>query len=87
MFETLIPLEHVSSGCWVEVSDVNGSSPWLARLGELGVRGGTRLRVLQSGCPCLVQIGDCRLSLRLDDTMQVLVRPLPNGAAAYSEVA
>ena len=71
----------------MEVAEVNGPSPWLARLGELGVRSGTRLRVLQSGRACLAQIGDSRLSLRLDDRMRVLVRPLPNGAAAYSEVA
>jgi len=44
-------------------------------LAELGVRVGCRLQLLRPGSPCLVQIEGSRLSLRGDDSLQILVRP------------
>ena len=74
--DTLLPLELLRPGDWGEVRDVAGEPGWVARLAELGVRIGCRLQMLQSGPPCLFLCGGSRLSLRGDDTVQVLVVPL-----------
>lgn len=74
----LMPLEFLDAGAWADVADVSGEPGWVTRLAEMGVRCGSRLRVLQPGSPCLLQIGDARLSLRGDCAMQILVRPIAN---------
>ena len=76
--ETLLPLEYLAPGEWGEVAEVSGEPTWVGRLAELGVRAGSRLLMLRGGSPCLVQVGGGRLSLRGEDSMQVLVRPLPD---------
>ncbi|HZZ79605.1 MAG TPA: FeoA family protein [Gemmataceae bacterium] len=72
----LLPLEFLNAGAWADVADVTGEPGWVTRLAEMGVRIGSRLRVLQPGSPCLLQVGESRLSLRGDWTMQILVRPV-----------
>ncbi len=74
--DTLLPLELLPTGQWADVADVSGEPSWVGRLAELGVRIGSRLCMLQSGCPCLLQVGGCRLSLRGECAMQILVRPV-----------
>ncbi len=73
----LLPLELLDSGAWADVAEVSGEAGWVSRLAEMGVRIGSRLCVLQPGSPCLLQVGEARLSLRPDWGMQILVRPLP----------
>jgi ferrous iron transport protein A len=72
---TLLPLDCLHSGEWAEVVEVTGEPRWVGRMAELGVRRGSVLRVLQPGSPCLLEIGGCRLSLRTDSALQILVRP------------
>ncbi len=72
----LIPLELLGWGEWAEVAEVTGEPTWVGRLAEMGVRSGSRVRVVQPGSPCIFQIGGCRLSLRSELAMQILVRPL-----------
>ncbi len=72
----LIPLELLNSGEWADVAVVSGEPGWVTRLAELGVRIGSRLHVLQAGSPCLLEVGESRLSLRSDWAMQILVRPV-----------
>jgi Fe2+ transport system protein FeoA len=72
----LLPLEMVDGGHWAEVAEVCGEPTWVGRMAELGVAAGCRLRVLQPGSPCLLQVGGCRLCLRGDDAAQILVRPV-----------
>jgi ferrous iron transport protein A len=74
--DTLMPLEFVGSGEWADVAEVTGEPTWIHRMAELGVRSGSRLRVLCSGSPCLLQVGGSRLSLRGELAMQILVRPV-----------
>jgi Fe2+ transport system protein FeoA len=73
---TLLPLELLQSGEWADVADVSGEPSWVCRMAEMGVRIGSRLRMLQAGCPCLLQVGGCRLSLRGEYALQILVRPV-----------
>src|SRR5262245_2748623 len=61
--DTLLPLEHLRPGEWADVAEVIGEPGWVRRLAELGLRTGCRLRFLQSGWPCLLQIDGSRLSL------------------------
>jgi Fe2+ transport system protein FeoA len=68
------------SGEWADVAEVAGDPGLVCRMAELGVRVGCRLRVVQGGCPCLLQVEGCRLSLRGECAMQILVRPV--GACA-----
>ena len=74
--EMLLPLELLACGEWADVAEVSGEPTWVGRMAELGVRIGCRLRVLQPGNPCLLQVGGSRLSLRGADAFQVLVRPV-----------
>lgn len=74
--DALLPLELLRTGQWADVAEVSGESTWVTRLAELGVRCGSRLRVLQAGSPCLLQIGGARLSLRPDSASLILVRPV-----------
>jgi Fe2+ transport system protein FeoA len=77
MATELMPLELLHAGEWADVADVAGEPGWVSRLAEMGLRIGCRLMVLQPGTPCLLQIGECRLSLRADTAAQILVRPVP----------
>jgi Fe2+ transport system protein FeoA len=74
----VLPLELLDSGEWADVADVSGEPAWVGRMAELGLRNGSRIKVLQPGSPCLFQIGTARLSLRTDLALQVLVRPVLN---------
>ena len=74
--ETLLPLEYLRPGEWADVAEVTGEPGWVGRLAELGLRTGCRLLLLQSGRPCLLQIGGSRLSLRGEEGTRILVRPV-----------
>ena len=74
--DRLLPLELVQPGEWADVEEVTGTAVWVSRMAELGVRSGSRLRVLRQGRPCLLQVGGARLSLRGDPEAQILVRPV-----------
>jgi Fe2+ transport system protein FeoA len=87
MFDEILPLGSLSDHAWAEVVDVCGNSAHVQRLAELGLRPGARLRMIQSGCPCLFELAGARVSIRCDEDLQVLVRSLPEAALAYSEVA
>jgi ferrous iron transport protein A len=72
----LMPLEMLEAGEWADVAQVTGEACWVCRMAEMGLRIGSRLRILQAGSPCLLQVGEARLSLRGACAMQILVRPL-----------
>ncbi len=73
----LLPLNMLGSGEWADVAEVTGEPCWVGRMAELGLRAGSRLRIVQPGSPCLFQIGESRLSVRGDRATQILVRPVP----------
>ena len=70
------------------VVEVNGTSSLSARLRELGLTPGARIRVLRHGCPLVVQIGEGRLAMRRRDAATVRVRSASAaGAPALSAAA
>ncbi len=71
----LLPLDCLHAGEQAEVAEVTGEPRWVSRMAELGLRAGAAVRILQPGSPCLLEVGGCRLSLRLDYGLQILVRP------------
>jgi len=74
--DTLLPLEYLRPGEWADVAEVIGEPGWVGRLAELGLRTSCRLLLLQPGWPCLLQIGGSRLSLRDEEGIRILVRPV-----------
>jgi len=79
----LLPLELLRTGEWAEVAEVYGEPSWVCRMAELGVRAGSRLQMVRGGSPCLFQIGGAKLSLRGEDIMRILVRPLAEIGDAF----
>jgi ferrous iron transport protein A len=71
-----IPLDMVHPGVWADVVDVYGDASWIGRLAEIGIRSGSRLRVVNHGRPCIIEVGATRFSFRGDDVSQILVRPI-----------
>jgi Fe2+ transport system protein FeoA len=74
--DATLPLDLLRPGEWADVTEVCGDPGWVCRMAEMGVRSGCRLRMLQGGCPCLLQVDGCRLSLRAESLMQIFVRPV-----------
>ena len=72
----LVPLDLLQTGEWADVAEVSGDPSWVGRLAELGIRQGCRLQVLQPGSPCLLQVANCKLCVRGNDSAQILVRPI-----------
>jgi Fe2+ transport system protein FeoA len=70
----VFPLEYLNCGEWADVAEVTGEPALVGRMAELGVHKGSRVRLLQPGSPCILQIGNARFSLRGDWAMQILVR-------------
>lgn len=75
----MLPLELLDAGDYAEVTEVAGSPDWICRLAELGLRAGSRLKVLQAGRPCLLQVGGALLSIRGEFAAQILVSPVAPG--------
>jgi ferrous iron transport protein A len=78
--ESLIPLELLEVGELAEVDEVNGDCAWVARMAELGIRQGTRLKLLRQGSPCIVEVGGARLSVRGEAGAHNYARPLTGAA-------
>lgn len=78
----MVPLEFLRRGEWAEVAEVCGEPCWVGRMAELGVSTGRRLCVLQPGSPCMLQVGESRLTVRGDCTMQIYVRPIATPACS-----
>ena len=74
--DLVIPLEVLGPGDWADVAEVCGEPSWVCRMAEMGLSVGCRLQMLQAGCPCLLRVGSCRLSLRANGPECIFVRPV-----------
>lgn len=74
--EELLPLEFLHPGEWADVAELSGDPSWISRMAELGLRAGSRLKMICAGSPCMLMVDNTRLSLRGDWAMQILVRPV-----------
>jgi ferrous iron transport protein A len=79
----LLPLELLNRGEAADVAEVTGEPAWVGRMHELGLRVGCRVRVVQPGSPCLLQVDGCRLCLRGECLMRILVRPVADTGSQH----
>ena len=59
------------TGCVVAVC---GCPNWVRRLADCGLRAGSSVKVLCPGPSAVCQVGDSRLSLRIDGDVEILVQ-------------
>ena len=71
--ETVLPLELLKSNEQASIIEMSGDDGLVHRLAEMGLRVGTLIRMIKPGAPCLLALNGKRLSLRLNDELQVLV--------------
>jgi len=76
-----VRLEDLSAGQRGQIASLSGPEDVVHRLEEMGLRPGTVIRVFRSGNPCIVCLGGCKLGVRADDHVQILVNPLPGPGA------
>lgn len=71
--ENIVPLELMSVGEVGRIVLLDGTPEVVHRLAEMGLREQCLVRMLQPGRPCLIVVGDHRLSLRYEEDVQILV--------------
>lgn len=71
--ETVLPLDLLKSNEEASIVELTGDAPLVHRLAEMGLRVGALIRMVKPGAPCLLALDGKRLSLRLNDSLQVLV--------------
>jgi ferrous iron transport protein A len=71
--QRVVPLDLLGTGEQGRVVDVGGSREMVGRLAELGIREGSDLRMVRPGQPCIVALGNQRLSFRGEAAAVVLV--------------
>jgi ferrous iron transport protein A len=70
-----VPLDFLPADSQGTIVEMCGKSCYLQRLAELGIRQGCNVRMVCKGEPCLICIEGRRISLRLDDSAEILVVP------------
>lgn len=71
--ENLIPMDLMAAGETGRVVQVDGSPDVVHRLAEMGLREQAHVLMIQPGSPCIVAVGDHRLSLRTADEAEIFV--------------
>ena len=70
----LIPLLQMTAGAIAEIGQLVGAPQDVHRLEELGLRGGAKVEMLQSGNPCIIRLAESKFCFRPSEAMGVLVR-------------
>lgn len=55
------------------VAQIDGPEEIVHRLAEMGLRESASIRMVQPGRPCIIAVGEHRLSLRADDEVEIWV--------------
>jgi Fe2+ transport system protein FeoA len=72
----VVPLELLRCGERGRIHDVDGRPEMVCRLEEMGLHAGVVLRMIQPGRPCIVALGEQRLSFRGDEAAMLLVETI-----------
>jgi ferrous iron transport protein A len=67
------PLELLSDGQEARIVEVSGDSVQVHRLAEIGIRSGSMLHMIRTGEPCLLAVDGRRLSVRLNNDVDIFV--------------
>lgn len=83
-----LPLTECEAGEEGEIVSLDTQSSLAARLRELGLVPGARVRVARGGSPLIVEVGAARLCLRGEEAEQVRMRIglFPDGASEISDL-
>jgi len=73
---SVLPLDLLQRDEQARIVDVAGSAESVHRLDEMGVRPGVVIRLIRPGSPCILTVGETRLSLRPAEGSSILVEPL-----------
>jgi Fe2+ transport system protein FeoA len=68
-----IPLADLPTGRPARISRVTGHPDHVHRLEEFGLCGGARIKMFRPGNPCIICFAGCKVCLRSDDRIRVLV--------------
>ncbi len=71
--EVVLPLELLRANEVASIVELIGDESQIHRLAEMGLRIGASIRMINPGAPCLLAIDGKRLSLRLNENLDVLV--------------
>ncbi len=71
--ETVLPLDLLKSNEEASIVELSGEASLVQRLAEMGLRVGALIRMVKPGAPCLLALDGKRLSLRLNEGLEVLV--------------
>jgi ferrous iron transport protein A len=71
----ILPMQLLNPGETGCITDVEGDTHLVRRLGEMGLRTGVEVRMVQPGSPCIVAFDHHKLTFRDDETV-VLVEVL-----------
>ena len=71
----MIPLDALRPGEVADVCQIVGQDDQVRRLRELGICDGAQVEMVRCGSPCIVRLGSCRLCLRYERSLRVLVTP------------
>lgn len=69
----IVPLAQLRPGECGRIHDLPCDSVDSVRFAEMGLREGVAVRMIRSGQPCLVALGDQRLSFRGGDSDDILI--------------
>jgi len=69
----VLPIDCLASGETATIVDVDGDRDAICRLAEIGFRPGVSVRMLQAGRPCILAMGNHRLTYRGEETATVFV--------------
>ena len=69
----LIPLELLNAGEHARVVEVDGDPSLVTRLQEMGLGQNAQITMLQPGHPCLIAVGNHRLTFRGEEAAVILV--------------
>jgi Fe2+ transport system protein FeoA len=74
-----VPINHLHSGQPAEISDVKGEPGHVHRLHEFGLRRGTKIQMFRPGNPCIIRMAGSKVCVRMDNSLQVMVKPVSVG--------
>lgn len=69
----ILPIELLRHGERGVIHELCGEETVVHRLSEMGLRPGVEFRMVRPGSPCIVCVGEHRLTLRLGPALQILV--------------
>ena len=71
--DEILPLRSLRPGQSASVHSVLGHREQVRRLEELGFRSGVPLEVICHGSPCIVVLAGCKLCIRDNQSLRVMV--------------